>query len=568
MVRRTPALSALGVAVLLGLGFGVWTGAVLALPAVARLDRVLLAPPLTPGSALAQIAAAFALVTHPVLMFGAVVGLALWSWQRRLRQLTAALVLMVVLGYGGYALLKLAVRRARPERALDVLTAQGYAYPSGHMTAVVCATIAVGAAMAVTRQPVRRRFAWQVGAAAIVVVVAFDRWVTSAHWVSDLVGGVLFGGLVATVSLLLAGVHVPLPHDFVTEIVRARAPVREDHVVRRAAVIYNPVKVVDWVTFRRQVDYELRSRGWQRTVFLETTREDPGHAMTAFAVSEGVDLVLGAGGDGTIRVICSGLAGTGIPFGLIPAGTGNLLAKNIGIPLDAALALDVALDGEDKAIDLVAVTVDSHTRHHFAVMAGIGIDAAIMDGTNADLKKAVGSAAYFVSAARNANHQALRTRIRVDDGEPVERLAHVIVVGNVGFLQGKLPLIPDARPDDGLLDVLIASPVTFRDWARVVTRVLTRQRREDAQLDRYTGRKVTITVDRRDAFQLDGDTVGECRTMTAEVQPGALVVRVPRDAATPRATSAELVELSEGLTGAALSGGPATEHQERMGTAG
>ena len=96
----------------------------------------------------------------------------------------------------------------------------------------------------------------------------------------------------------------------------------------------------------------------------------------------------------------------------------------------------------------------------------------------------------------------------------------MIVVGNVGFLQGNLPLIPDARPDDGLLDVLIASPVTFRDWARVFTRVLTRQHREDAQLDRFTGRKVTITVDRRDAYQLDGDTVGECRTMTAEVQPG------------------------------------------------
>ena len=547
MVRRTPALSALSVAVLLGVAFVVWTGVVLALPAVSRVDRVLLAPALTPGSALSQISAAFALLTYPGLVFGAVAGLAVWAWQRRLRQLTAALVLMIVLGYGGYGLLKLVVRRARPERALDVLTAEGYAYPSGHMTAVVCATIAVGAAMAVTRQPVRKRFAWQVGAIAIVVAVALDRWVTSAHWVSDVVGGVLFGSLVATVSLIVAGVHVPLPHDFVTEIVRARAPVPEDHVVRRAAVIYNPSKVVDWVTFRRQVDYELRSRGWQRTVFLETTPEDPGHAMTAQAVREGVDLVLGAGGDGTIRVICSGLAGTGIPFGLIPAGTGNLLAKNIGIPLDAALALDVALDGVDKPIDLVAVTVDSHTHHHFAVMAGIGIDAAIMDGTNADLKKAVGSAAYFVSAAQNANHEALRTRIRVDDAEPVERMAHVIVIGNVGFLQGNLPLIPDARPDDGLLDVLIASPVTVRDWAREVTRVVTRQRREDAQLDRYTGRTVTITVDRRDAYQLDGDTVGECRTMTAEVQPGALVVRVPRDAAAPRATSTELAEVGAEL---------------------
>ena len=96
--------------------------------------------------------------------------------------------------------------------------------------------------MAVTRQPVRTRFAWQVAAVAIVAVVALDRWVTSAHWVSDLVGGALFGGLVATVSLLLAGVHVPLPHDFVTEIVRRGRRVPDDHVARRAAVIYNPVQ--------------------------------------------------------------------------------------------------------------------------------------------------------------------------------------------------------------------------------------------------------------------------------------------------------------------------------------
>ena len=557
MVRRPPPLSAVSVAVVLGIGFVVWTGLVLGFAPVAALDRVLLAPPLTPGSGLAQISAAFALLTYPGLVYAAVAGLAVWAWQRRLRQLCLALVLMIVLGWGGYGVVKLVVRRARPSQALEVLTAHGYAYPSGHVTAIVCATIAAGAAMAVTRQPARKRLAWQVAAAAIVGAVALDRWVLSAHWVSDLVGGVLFGGLVATVSLLLAGVHVPLPHDFVTEMVRARAPLPADHVTRRAAVIYNPSKVVDWVTFRRHVEYELKVRGWERTLFLETTPEDSGHAMTAQAVREGVDLVLGAGGDGTVRVICSGLADTGIPFGLIPAGTGNLLAKNIGIPLDAALALDVALDGEDKAIDLVGLTIDGHTRHTFAVMAGIGVDAAIMDSTNADLKKAVGSAAYFVAAAQNANHKALLTRVQVDDAPPVERLAHVIVVGNVGFLQGNLPLIPDARPDDGLLDVLIASPVTFRDWARVVTRVVTRRRRGDEQLDRFTGRKVTITVDRRDAYQLDGDTAGECRTMTAEVRPGALVVRVPREAATARATSVELVEV-----------GATTDVQGLRGTAG
>jgi diacylglycerol kinase (ATP) len=241
-----------------------------------------------------------------------------------------------------------------------------------------------------------------------------------------------------------------------------------------------------------------------------------------------VDLVLGAGGDGTIRVICSGLADTGIPFGLIPAGTGNLLARNIGIPLDEGAALDVAFEGHDMPIDLVELRVDDGPPDHFAVMAGIGIDAVIMQSTNADLKKAVGSAAYFVAAAQNANHPPLHATIQIDDQPPFRRKAHVFVIGNVGYLQANIPLIPDAKPNDGLLDVLVASPRGMSDWIKITTRVLTRQRRTDAALDRLTGRKVRIRVEEREHYQLDGDTAGECSAMTAEVRPSALVLRVPR----------------------------------------
>ena len=181
--------------------------------------------------------------------------------------------------------------------------------------------------------------------------------------------------------------------------------------------------------------------------------------MTEQAVREGVDLVLGAGGDGTIRVICSGLAGTGIPFGLIPAGTGNLLAKNIGIPLDEARCPGRGLRRRwTRPSTWSGSASTAAPPDHFAVMAGIGIDAVIMEGTDPNLKKAVGSAAYFVAAAQHANHPALHATIAVDDEPPIRRRAHLIVIGNVGFLQANIPLIPDARPDDGLLDVLIASP--------------------------------------------------------------------------------------------------------------
>jgi diacylglycerol kinase family enzyme/membrane-associated phospholipid phosphatase len=534
------ALAAVLLAVLAG-----WSWATFSWSGMARLDQRLAPPTLDPGSATAEIAAAFALLTWPGVEYLALLLLASWASRRKLRQLAVALVLMVVLGWGGSALAKLAFARPRPPQALDLLTADGYGYPSGHLIAVTALSVAVGATLAVTRRSVRVRFLWQVGAGLVVLAVAVDRWLLGAHYVTDLVAGLLQGGLAALVALIAAGVRVPVPHDLVTEIVRNRVPDDPDAPVRRAAIIFNPSKVVDWVTFRRHVEYELQTRGWVRPLWLETTVDDPGRAMTEQAVAEGVDLVLGAGGDGTIRVICAGLAGTGIPFGLIPAGTGNLLARNIGIPLDMAAALDVAFDGVDKGVDLVQIRVDGGEPDHFAVMGGIGIDAVIMEGTNPDLKKAVGSAAYFLSAAQNANHPPLHATITVDDRPPIRRRAHVIVVGNVGYLQANIPLIPDAKYDDGLLDVLVASPRSAKDWVRITTRVLTRQRRSDEQLDRITGRRVTITVEERDQYQLDGDTVGECGQLVAEVKPAALTLRVPRSLSTSRDQPADALEQSE-----------------------
>lgn len=530
MVRRPPTRSSVLIAILLLVAFVAWTWLTFNSAALAAFDQRTLAPPLDPGSRTAEIAGAFALLTWPGFEYAALAAIALWAIRHRLRQLAVALVLVIALGWGGSSLLKITFQRPRPEHALDLITATGYAYPSGHVIGVVALSIAVGATFAVTRQTVRARVLWQVGSGLLVIAVAFDRWITGAHYITDIVGGALYGALAATVALLVAGVNVPIPHELVGEIVRSRAVAEEVPVVplRRAAVIFNPAKVTDWITFRRHVEYELKSRGWDRALWLETTSEDPGRAMTEHAVRENVDLVLGAGGDGTIRRICSGLAHTGIPFGLIPAGTGNLLARNIGIPLDEVAALDVAFDGVDKAVDLVSLQVDDQPPDHFAVMAGIGMDAVIMEGADPKMKKAVGSAAYFVSAAQNANHPAMHATIAVDDQPPIRRRASVIVVGNVGFLMANIQLIPGARADDGVLDVLVASPRTIRDWVRLTTRVLTRRRQPDDQLDRMTGHRVTITVEERDQVQLDGDTVGECNRLTAEVVPGALRLRVPR----------------------------------------
>ena len=226
-------------------------------------------------------------------------------------------------------------------------------------------------------------------------------------------------------------------------------------------------------------------------------------------------------------MIAAGLAGTGTPFAVVAAGTGNLLARNMGIPLDEVRALRVAFDGADRPIDLIRVRADDKDPEYFCALAGIGIDAAFVEADE-ELKRALGYSAYVVQAARNADHAALDTRISIDGRPATTTRAHLVLLGNVGLLQGGIQLIPQARPDDGLMDLLVASPRTMRDAIGLVARVLVRRERRDDRLTRAVARRVEISVDPADRYELDGDPQGTCSRLTAEVAPGALVLRVPR----------------------------------------
>jgi diacylglycerol kinase (ATP) len=163
------------------------------------------------------------------------------------------------------------------------------------------------------------------------------------------------------------------------------------------------------------------------------------------------------------------------------------------------------------------------------VIAGIGVDAMIMDETDPKLKAKVGTAAYVFAAAKALGRLPVHMTIQLDDQRPFRRHAMMCAVGNVGDLPGNITLIPGARPDDGMLDVFIASPHRVPHWIKVVLRVITRRPRKDDQVDQHTARKVRITLDELDTYQLDGDAIGECRSMLAEVQPEALSVCLPAD---------------------------------------
>ncbi len=293
----------------------------------------------------------------------------------------------------------------------------------------------------------------------------------------------------------------------------------------KAFLVVNPTSVDTLDELKNALVALCADRGWEVPVTIETTAADPGTGQARRAVSEGADLVLSCGGDGTVRCVATGMAGSGVPLGILPAGTGNLLARNLDLPLDVDEALELAFDGVDRLLDVGRVG-EGDERECFVVMAGVGFDAEMMKDAPAALKSHVGWPAYVVSGVKHLRGSAMRLSLTIDDQPQIARRARMVLVGNVGTLQGGLELLPDARPDDGLLDVVVLAPSGMADWVRIVTRLIRRSKTEDQRVERFTGRRISIAVQRSTPSQLDGDPVGDARSMICEIAPGALVVRV------------------------------------------
>ncbi|MGH8893445.1 MAG: diacylglycerol/lipid kinase family protein [Actinomycetes bacterium] len=293
--------------------------------------------------------------------------------------------------------------------------------------------------------------------------------------------------------------------------------------MRRAAVVYNPLKVPDLPGMTARVEAFMSRNRWAEPLWLETTVDDPGIGMCERAVQEGCDVVFVCGGDGTVMAAVTALAGCGVPLAILPAGTGNLLARNLDLPLgDEEAALRIGISGRTAEIDVGAVD-----DRKFAVMAGLGFDAAIMRDAPEGLKKAVGWPAYVVSAGKHLRGRGVRVAITVDGGTPMHRRVRTVVVGNVGKLQAGIPLLPDARPDDGYLDVVVIAPRNVVDWVRVTGRVVRRADVPDRKMERFRAQHVLIEASRPEPRQLDGDVIEDSRTLEIQIEPKALQIRVP-----------------------------------------
>jgi len=299
--------------------------------------------------------------------------------------------------------------------------------------------------------------------------------------------------------------------------------------LRRAAIIINPSKTAAQ-QFKNTAGAVCREAGWAEPLFLETTEEDPGYSMAREALNAQVDVVIAAGGDGTVRTVAAALAGTEVPLGIVPLGTGNLLARNLSIVLDRPeWALRTALWGEDSRIDVAhAQTSPDGQDHVFLVMAGLGFDAAVMADTDDKLKTRVGWLAYVEAGSRKLIGSRTRVELRFDDEEPESTRVRSVLGGNCGKVQGGLELLPGAKVDDGFLDVLVVSPKNLAQWVGVGVSIITRRKRSIVtEITRC--RSVIIRAEHEMAVQLDGDPYGSTAYLAMEVEPAALTVRTAGD---------------------------------------
>ncbi|WP_129787105.1 diacylglycerol/lipid kinase family protein [Promicromonospora panici] len=310
----------------------------------------------------------------------------------------------------------------------------------------------------------------------------------------------------------------------------------------RVGIIWNPSKTTRQ-DLESGLDEATASAAAPEVHWFETSEDDAGQGAAARAIEAGADVLVVAGGDGTVRAVVEHLAGTegGVELGIVPLGTGNLLARNLGVPLDdVPAALTRALTGEAQAIDVGWLEIDlggATERHAFAVMAGFGLDAHMITETDDDLKDKVGWLAYVESMGRALTaSDTLEVRITADDQPLNQSSVHTLLVGNCGTLQGGFDLLPDADPGDGELDLLVLSANDAAGWAdtlrnmvwdngikRLATGGDAAESSESATHLRLRGLRVELLEPR--VFEIDGEDLGETTRVEIAVQPGALRVR-------------------------------------------
>ena len=418
-----------------------------------------------------------------------------------------------------YRVSSLVVPRERPSvHRLEDLPADA-SYPSGHTAASIA--VYAGLVLLLTSRITDRRAriaAWAL-AVLLPVLVAMSRMYRGMHHPLDVASGVRHrdrsdhgaplrlsrGELRAAISGRGAHAGASRPSA--------------DRVMRVAVVAHAGKDLGGGLPELRRV---LESEGIETPLWYEVPKAKKAPAQVERALEEGAELVFAWGGDGMVRRCVGVMAGGDAKLAVLPAGTSNLFATNMGIPKDIKAAVAIGLRGTTRRLD-----VGRFKSERFAVMAGAGFDAGmIRDADN--LKERLGRAAYVWSGARNLRTEGFGARIEVDGAEWYDGQATCILVGNLGSLFGGVEVFPDARPDDGQLELGIVEGAGLVRWMRILARTAVGDPSASPFVRVTRANAIKAKLDRKVLYELDGGERSEIKSFKVRVEPGALCVRVPR----------------------------------------
>ncbi|MGZ4796516.1 MAG: diacylglycerol/lipid kinase family protein [Acidimicrobiia bacterium] len=266
----------------------------------------------------------------------------------------------------------------------------------------------------------------------------------------------------------------------------------------------------------------LRGAGHEPDLWYEIDKSRKAPRRVAEALAGGADRILAWGGDSTVQRCIDALAGTDVPLAILPAGTANLLATNLGIPAELESAVAVALHGVARRLDVGTVNGE-----HFAVMAGTGFDAAMIAAADRGLKDRFGQAAYVWTGARAAGATNRAMRVRVDGHRWFDGDASCVLVANVGRIAAGVEAFEHARPDDGRLDVGVITATTRWQWARLAAALLAGRQSRSKYVELTTARKVDVRLDRKARYELDGGDRPATKRLRVRVRPRAITICMP-----------------------------------------
>jgi diacylglycerol kinase (ATP) len=274
----------------------------------------------------------------------------------------------------------------------------------------------------------------------------------------------------------------------------------------------------------------LEVHGW-RTTLHQTESAGEATELAKKAREQDLDAVLVVGGDGTINEVINGLAESDVLLGVLPGGTGNVWAKELGLPTRSPLHLMPLVDSVRNLVpgSVRRIDLGKANGRYFLQWMGIGLDAEVTYAMEPRTRRQrrLGAVAYVAAGLTTAANMAgIRTRIHIDD-ETIYRRTILIVISNSQLYGGMVRIATDARLDDGLLDLNVFSGTGFRSVIRAAMGIITGLHIRDPRHSFYRGRKILIKTDRPMAVHVDGEPFGTT-PLECEVVPRALSILIPQ----------------------------------------